>query len=79
MTPGAERLQSSPTFRHAFIIKDLVGNIYRVHMGAAWKKKSKNKERGMETEMEGACVACGGHYFRCASRLAELENIILSG
>lgn len=55
-----------------------------------WKKKRKkksldiyaihgieNKEWGRETER--AQIACGGHYFWCAPRLGELENIILSG
>lgn len=36
-----------------------------------------NEERGRETE--GVQIACGGHYFWCAPRLGELENIILSG
>lgn len=36
-----------------------------------------NEERGRETER--VHIACGGHYFWCAPRLGELENIILSG
>lgn len=36
-----------------------------------------NKERGRETGR--VHIPCGSHYFWCAPRLGELENIILSG
>lgn len=45
-------------------------DIYAIH-------GTENEERGRETER--AHIACGGHYFWCAPRLGELENIILSG
>lgn len=50
--------------------KEKSPDIYAIH-------RIENEERGRETER--VHLACGGHYFWCAPRLGELENIILSG
>lgn len=72
-----------PAFRHAFAIKDSAANIRPGARGSRVarrrkKKRSEKIKRGRCGNRDGS-VACGGHYFRCAPRLAELENIILSG
>lgn len=50
--------------------REKLPDIYAIH-------GIENEERGRETER--VHIACGGHYFWCAPRLGELENIILSG
>lgn len=55
-----------------FIIKESPDVYARQRMRDGEKRKRwGNRER--------VCIACGGHYFRRAPRLGELENIILSG
>lgn len=73
---------------HCFQAGPASNVFFHCHIFITRKKKKKsqdiyaihgieNEERGRETER--VHIACGGHYFWCAPRLGELENIILSG
>lgn len=63
-----EKPFASPEYN---VISNAAFSSQDVYVGYKARERGGNRER--------VCIPCGGHYFWCAPRLGELENIILSG